>query len=283
MPRQASWLLAMILAAASMAAVVTLGGSTSADAELARRLSDGGDPERFRFLHRAGGSKVLDCFQANRSLAGTVDYAAGLAVLRDESGDIVARKSERRVLLRTSLFAAGVSPATWLSVALPPTQDLRAALTRSLGTELAGYVLVPGLPPSGPATAAAALGAAAEVNRLGATKILGRRADRYRITVAEDAFAGATSAPTAEPNPAAKAVPAPRIEVWVDDRDQVVQVSVVAGSDGTEQERPGGWMITYQVPARPLPPMATVSSSDVTNLPVDRLQAPRREGCALPL
>lgn len=279
------WLaVAVLVAVASLAAVPVLGGgSTSAATELAGRLSEGGDPRRFRFQHQGGGSRVLDCFQANRAVEGTVDNAAGVAVLRGENDTMVARKSPERVLLRQSLFAAGAIPTPWLSVALPPTDELRAALTRSLGTELAGYVLVPGLPPSGTATAAAVLEAADEVKRLGTTMIGGRRTQRYRITVADDAFADATTTPTAVADPDGRDVPGPVIDVWVDERDQVVRVTVLAGSGDGVEETPGGWTIDYDVAARPPPPAERVSATDVADLPLDRLAGRPKEVCELPL
>lgn len=265
------------------AALVLGGGSTSAATELAGRLSEGGDPPRFRFQHQAGGSRVLDCFQANRAVEGTVDHVAGIAVLRSENGTVMARKSPGRVLLHQSLFAAGAIATPWLSVALPPTDELRAALTRSLGTELGGYVLVPGLPPSGAATAAAALEAADEVERLETTTIGGRRTQRYRITVADDAFADATSTPTAVADPNGRDVPVPVIDVWVDERNQVVRVTVVAGSGDGGEETPGGWTIDYDVAAGPPRSAERVSATDVAGLPLDRLAGRPREVCELPL
>lgn len=276
---------AVVVAAASLAAVRVLGdGSSSAATTLARRLSEGGDPQRFRFQHQAGGTRVLDCFLPNRAVEGTVDNVAGVAVLRGENGTEVARKSPEGVLLHQSLFAADAIPTPWLSVALPPTDELRAVLTKTLGTELSGYVLVPGLPPSGTATASAALEAAEEVERLGTTTVDDRRTDRYRITVADDEFADATSTPTAAADQDGRAVPVPVIDVWVDARDQVVRVTVVAGgSNGSGEETPGGWTIDYEVPVPPPTQAERMSATDAADLPLDRLAARQREGCEVPL
>lgn len=70
---------AIAVAAAAVAAWPADSESSTAD-ELARRLDSVDDPARFSFDHRAGGTRVLDCFLPNRQIGGAVDYdAAGAA------------------------------------------------------------------------------------------------------------------------------------------------------------------------------------------------------------
>lgn len=179
---------ALVLTVVAVAVVAAVGtrlgdGATGEADDLARRLAATEEPDRFGFAHRAGGTRVLDCFLRNRHVSGAVDYEAGVAVLRDSAGNEIARKRPDRVLLHRDLFADGAVPTTWLRLPLPVGDELRAGLTTTLGTEVAGYVLTAGLPPSGRATALAALDAAEAVDRLAQTTIEGRRSDGYRITV----------------------------------------------------------------------------------------------------
>lgn len=268
--------------AAGVATWLARGGSSTAD-ELARRLTSIDDPDRFSFDHRAGGTRVLDCFLPNRQIAGAVDYDGGLAVLRDAAGTEIARKHPDRVLLHRDLFAEDTFPTTWLELALPTDEELRARLSTTLGTELAGYVLTQGLPHGGRATALAALDAAERVDPLPATMIDGRRSDGYRITVDEDRLAETTR--TAEDRAAPRTdVAPPTIDLWIDQEDRVTRVAVLPAGSERADDAAGGWSIDYETPAPPLDLREPSSVTDVADVDVPRLRPrPSTGACAVPL
>lgn len=268
---------------ATMAAVLVLGGdSPGAAGELARRLAAADDPDGFGFEHRAGGTRVLDCILPNRAVSGTVDYRAGVAVLRNSAGVEVARKEPERALLHRSLFADGAVTETWLAVDLPVGDDVHEALTRTLGTELAGYLLVTGLPTSGRSTAAAALDAAERVERLGAATVDGRTATGYRITVAAEKFTAATTGATVAGE---RDVQAPVLDVWINARGEVARVTVLPGGpDDVAEEVAGGWTVDYQPLGSPVAAGEPSSVSDLADIAVGRLVPPASlDGCEVPL
>ena len=274
-----------IIAVVALAVVVwPVGGGRSTADDLARRLAAGDDPGRFSFDHRANGTQVLDCFLPNRQIAGAVDYDAALAVLRDATGTEIARKQPERVLLHRRLFAENTVATEWVELELPMDQELHARLTTILGTELAGYLLVPGLPPSGRATALAALDAADRVDALPATTIDGGGSDGYRIIVDGDRFddiAGADdnrAAPTTD-------VSAPVIDVWIDQYDRVRRVTVLPGRlEPADDEAAAGWSIDYGTTGPPLGDRRPTSVTDATGVELSRLQGrPSTGGCEVPL
>lgn len=278
-----------VLALALVAVVATalgtwVGRGASSDAEeLGRRLDASDEPSRFSFEHRAGGTRTLDCFLPNRAVAGTVDYEAGLAVLRDATGTEIARKHQDRVLLHRDLFAEGTVPALWLHLALPPSDELRAPLTATLGTELVGYVLSPGLPPSGRATALAALDAAERVDPLPATTVDDRRSDGYRIVVDADRFAETAPSPEDGAAPGTDLTP-PTVDIWIDEGDRVNRVAVLPGRPAVaDEEGAGGWSIDYEMSAPPFDVREPTSLSDVTDVELSRLSArPSTGECEVP-
>ena len=269
--------------AASLVAWPAGGGSSPAD-ELARRLVSTDDPDRFTFVHRAGGTRVLDCFLPNRQIAGVVDYDAALAVLRDATGTEVARKEPERVLLHRSLFAEGTVATEWVDLELPMDRGLGARLSRILGTELAGYVLTPGLPPSGRATALAALDAANRVDAPPATTIDGRRSDGFRITVDGDRFGDIAGADDDRAAPTTDVAP-PVIDVWIGQDDRVRRVTVLPGRpESADDEAAAGWSVDYGTIGPPLDTRRPSSVTDAADVDRGRLQGrPATGGCEVPL
>jgi len=240
----------LLAAVAGIVAVATAvaawpGNGTGADDELARRLTATDEPSRFQFDHRAGGTRVLDCFLPHRQIIGSVDYDSGIAVLRASTGSEIARKHTDRVLLHRNLFAEDVLPTGWLELALPIDDDVRAPLAAILGTELAGYLLTQGLPASGRATALATLAAADRIDRL----------------------------------------PATTIEVWVDDDDHVSRVTVLPGRrEPGDDGAAAGWSIDYRNLSQPLDDGRPSSVTNVGDVDLDQLDArPRSAGCEVPL
>jgi len=247
--------------------------------ELADRLAAGRDLDPFRFEHRAGGTGVLDCVLPNRRISGTVDGEAGLAILRSDAGAEIARKRVDRVLVHRDLFAERAVPTTWLRLALPADGERRAPLAAALGPELAGYVLDRGLPPTGRATALAALDAAEVVVALPEGRL-----DGYRITVGDDWF-GEEAADRAGPGDAGPGAPPPLIDVWLDEDDVVRRVEVVPAQPAGEREAPsGGWTIDYTEATSPVDDRTPTSVTDVTDIDLDRLRASGPDGgCDLAL
>lgn len=279
-------LLAAVAGIVAVAAAVAAwpGNGTGADDELARRLIAADEPSRFRFDHRAGGTRVLDCFLPHRQIIGSVDYDAGIAVLRDSAGREIARKHSDRVLLHRSLFPQDVLTTGWLELALPIDDDVRARLAAILGTELAGYLLTEGLPASGRATALAALEAADRIDRLPATTIGGRRSDGYRITVDEERFADLPGTDGGRAAPPSDVAP-PTIELWVDDDDHVSRVTVLPGrGEPGDDGAAAGWSIDYRSLGQPLDDGRPSSVTNVGDVDLGQLDArPRSAACEVPL
>ena len=255
--------------------------------ELQRRLARAREPDRFRFVHRSGGTRVLDCFLPNRAISGAVDYNADTLVISDTSGVEIARKTSRRVFLHQSVFAEDAVPTAWLALDLPLGDALHADLKPAVGTHLAGYVFVVGLPPSGKATAMAALDAAEAVELAGTTSIGGRSAVGWRITVDRDKFLKESNSAnmTATTGEDSEDVQPPAIEVWIDGRNEIVRVAVQpTRPDGSVAEPEGGWTIEYEVPGPVLTDAQPDSFTAIGDVQLDRLTGGRsRRSCELPM
>lgn len=268
--RRALLALTVAVIVGATAATWLLGGdpSSSTAEELADRLAARGDPDRFSFDHRAGGTGVLDCVLPNRRISGTVDYEAGLAVLRSDSGTEIARKRVDSVLLHRDLFADRVVPTTWLRLTLPADGVRRARLETALGPELSGYVLDRALPATGRATALAALEVAEGVDALRAARF-----DGYRIRIEGDRFADI--APSEGRPAAARSDGAPpTIDVWLDGDDVVRRIVVVPGRRSGEREgASGGWAIDYEPDVSPVDDRTPTSVTDIMDVDLGRLRA----------
>ena len=258
--------------------------ATGPEQELARRLGLSREPDRFKFHHRAGGSTVLDCFLPNREFWGDVDYGSGVLLLRSTTaGTPIAMVADRRAVLHRSLFAAGAVPTTWAQLERPAKPTAHPVVTRVLGVDLAGYVLADALPPSGRATALAALDVAVEVNRIGSQRIGAVQADGYRIVVdAEKFINGASPSSTAASDEAAH-TPVPDLDVWLGSDNTVVRIVVQPRGIDRDPKEPGisGWVVDYS----PGEPVAFTESADVTAfdaLEPSTLAAPAAVGCNLP-
>ncbi len=252
--------------------------------EFARRL-DRTPVSRFTFTHRGGGTRVLDCFLPNREVTGSVDLRAGVAVVTGPDGTVLARRNDRRVLLHRSLFAQGAVPTEWVAADLPVNDEHRAALARSLGADLAGYVLSTGLPAGGTVIAEAALDAAADVEALGVTDLDGRTATGYRVALNRDDFNAAGSATTSSAVDAGADVDPPLIDTWIDSQGQVVRVAVQPTSpDGGAAEPEGAWTVDYQIPGPPLDEREPTENTPIGEVDAASLRSSAAAGgCEVPL
>lgn len=255
-----------------------------AQQELARRLRLSGQPDRFKFHHRAGGSTLLECFLPNREFWGALDYQSGvLLLLSTTAGAPIAMVADRRAMLHRSLFAAGAVPTTWVQLERPAKPTARPVVMRVLGVDLAGYVLADALPPSGRATALAALDVAGEVNRIGSQRIGAVQAEGYRIGVDAEKFTNEAPPSTTVASDEAARTPVPDFEVWIGSDNTVIRIVVQPrGIDGDPKKQDiSGWAIDYL----PGEPVAFSESSDVTAfnaLEPSTLAAPGAAGCNLP-
>lgn len=279
---------ALLGAVATTAAVAWRAVNRSAEGteqELAGRLERSGEPDHFEFSYRAGGTKVLDCFLPNREFSGAVDYLSGVVALRTgpPTGATVAIVTERSALLHRSLFRADAVPTAWVRVDRPPRADLRSALVRVLGADLGGYVLGDALPPTGRATALAALEVARDVTRVGRQTIGAAPAEGFRITVDTEEFAEkASPSTTAQGEDGDAAVPT--FQVWMGRDNAIVRIEVQPQSTGRDGEDggAGGWSVDY----RPGRPLAKDEPSDVTALQaldLSGLTAASAASCQVPL
>lgn len=207
---------AVVLALTATAFGALRDGPRSDARELRQRLDRLDEPTRFAFEHRPLGTRVVECFLANRALNGQVDVGKGTLVLTEPSGREVFRRVGPRAFVRGSLLA-GVN-VDWVEVdGVPPSAD-RAALVDALGPDLGNYVVAGGLPPSGVVTARAALGDADEIVALDR--------DRYRLQLP----------------PSGTDEPSVVIDVTLT-ASAVRQVTV--RTTGRDEDATGGWTITY--------------------------------------
>lgn len=252
--------------------------------ELAGRLRLSGEPDRFEFHHRAAGSTLLNCFLPNREFWGALDYRSGVLLLRSTTtGTPIAMVTDRRAVLHQSLFGAGAELTTWVQLERPAKPTARPVLTRVLGVDLAGYVLGDALPPSGRATALAALDVAREVNRIGSQSIGTVQADGYQISVNAEKFIQEASPSSTVASDEAARTPVPNFEVWLGSDNTVVRIVVQprdVDRDPKEADT-SGWAIDYL----PGEPVAFKDAGDVTAfdaLEPSTLAAPAAAGCNLP-
>ena len=217
--------------------------------ELLARLAKVKEPQRFAFKHAAGGTRVNDCFLANRRFSGVVDRGSAVLEIRGgaDSDRVIAVVTTERILLHQSLFAAGLIEETWLQVPRPLDRTWSEALGGVLGTDLAGYVISDGLPPTGLATVRAALEVAAEVTVAAGERIRGEPTERFHITVDEERYEAASIGPRPAPSEASQAERLPVIDVWAGSRGAVLRVSVqpepTSGEDEASPEE--GWIVDY--------------------------------------
>lgn len=284
----AAALVAVVAMVAATTWAMTREGGAGAAGELERRLSRWSEPAAFRFDYVGGGTRVLDCFLPYRRFTGRVDYREGVVWFADASGAEVARKTQRRAFLHRRLFADGVVPTVWLGVDLPVAGEYRQVLTRALGSDLAGYVLAPSLPPSGPATARASLEAAAGVRHLGVATVAGREADGYQIVLDAERFEQMSVPEGAAPDRErdGEVVRPPVLEVWLDGRNEVARVVVRPGRvDGSPADGSLGWALDYTRERRDGPPprMPRGAVTEAGSVDLASLTAAIGTGCEVPL
>lgn len=267
--------------------VITAGPPGPAD-QFAKMLTRARDPARFSFEHRAGGTRVLDCFLPNRRVIGSVDADGGVLMVVGANGALRARRTGQRVFLHRSLFREAAVRTPWLELRLPVTVAQRSALVRALGLDLAGYVLAYGLPANGWRTARAALDAAARVERLSSQNLGGGAMVGYRITVGRDPF---NAAPSSTPTPSMPGqkqsgpVDPPMIDVWLDGRGDVRRITVrPTRRDGTTAAPEEGWTVDYRIPGPPIPAERVGPSTHIAEVNLASLAPPADlAGCALRL
>ena len=251
--------------------------------ELLERLERRPDEKSFSFRHRAGGTRVNDCFMANREFSGEVDAEAGTVVIRNGSaGEVVAISTPEAALLHESLFRADSVPAEW--VRLPDDRRAAAdALRRSLGPDLLPYAVNEDLPASGQATAIAFLRVSRKVTSDGDDAVGGTPTERFRIEVDRDRFESELAAAGEEPAAGGRADAPPTIFVWVSDDDRIVRVEVRPPADERLDEPPVGWATEYASLDRTAEMPQPTELVELTPADLSALAPPLRTTCELPL
>ena len=279
----------LTLAAAAVVAAVALGVAPSlgggGDREgprgaLSRRLEHSPEPNSFGFRYAASGTRILDCVRANRRFVGIVVRAQNLLVLSDPDADAFAVVTESAVLLHRSLFRDVPLPAKWIRVGRDASASDKELLADVIGPDVASYVFADGLPPTGAETARAAIEVASDVTALGRRAVAGTSATGFRVIVDADQFA----AETGQPDTSRQAAPpeVPIIDVWLDERDVVVQVAVRAAADDHAVDDATGWVLEYTgVPSGALPD-DVADAVDLSSVDVSALM-PAAVGCNVPM
>lgn len=262
-------------------AIVELVRDEGGNSGLAVRVEELEDPELFSFAHSAVGTEVLGCVLPNRTLFGDVDVRAGVATIRlTRDGPIVAALRGGDAFLHRSLFAGPAVDATWVRLPREAPAEVRRALVRSVGAELAGYVFAADVPASGASTAKAVLDAADTAQRIGTEAIGGASFDVYRVVLDANALSS-VDGPVQTTSTGPEATTAATVDLWIGDAG-VDRVRVLRGSPGAGE--PAGWSIDYgpsdnvRLP-RDLADAVAVGSVDPQSL----RPAQAAEGCSLPL
>ena len=255
-PRSRVAVLAMSVAGVVLGACSST--PTNPVSELQERIGDPRPPEDFVMTYRSGGTTVLNCVLPNRTFVISVVGDVLEVWSSTSSATLLAIRSAGDLRLSNALFEPGPLAERWLSVDLQriSAPDL-ARLGELLGPDLASYLLVVPMPPSGRQIADAALDAATSAQALEPEQISGRPAEGYRLQLDARDYREA-SAPTAV-LPAADSA-APSIDIWLDEDDAVARVIVTPPAGGDTS----GWVIDFDdAIARPSSPRRPSS------LPVD--------------
>ena len=279
---------ALMAAAAALVAVAAGAVSSlpradeSPREELARRLEVKSDRPRFAIAYGAGGTRVNDCFLPNRRFLVFVDHRAETLVVARSAADQVplAIWREGRVFVHRSLFRSGALSQPWLAV----PSDLRGpageALRGILGVDLASYLLSDELPPTGRATAVAALEVAKSVRRVPSAA---GESDRFSITVDpgqfEEATASAVPSSSTPTGPTSSVSLTPTIDVWLDNGDTVARIDVRAGDTGATR----GWTVEYSPLTTAAPAIRAAEVADLTGVDLSSLTPSASPECELPL
>lgn len=245
----------------------------SAGDELRARLRGSDDPIDFVMTYRSGGTTVLDCVLPNRSFIVAVS-GSSLEVRAATGGVVLATRTGEDLRLSPALFEPGPLRSRWLSIDLADASaGEQSRLLELLGPDLASYLLVVEVPPSGEQIARAASDASVSTSRRGTEEIAGRPAEGYRVELDPQEY---ESAATSTFRPGADGRDAPNIEVWLDDEDVVARVTVnpPPGSPSS------GWVIDFEaLEDDRLPPVGhpTVAATEIS---LERL-APAPAQCEL--
>lgn len=290
--RPRRWRRRAALAAAALAIVGAVafgsaGPAGTARGELAARLGDTTEPERFSFAYRAGGTRVLDCVLPNREFTVAVDQASGVAEIRPRPAapPVAILRPGREALLHRSLFRDGGVATTWLRVDHPVAPRDADQLGRVLGVDLAGYVVSGTVPPSGRATVLAALDIAREVSRLGRRAGAPAAVDGFRITVDADRLDDVVPRSTGRGDGrAARDEAIPLFDVWLDERNDIVRVEVRPSRPGDERDEPAaGWAVDYSPDAVELADRGRLDVTDLREIDSAALRPRTPGGCEMPL
>lgn len=251
-------------------------------AHLIERLEAVDQPVDFSFAFRAGGTRVNDCFLPNREFVGEVDAARDLLLSRRTDGRTpLVVSTDDATFLAAELFGERDVPTSWVRL-FERGPNAIEPLTRLIGPDLAAFDASEELPPSGHATALAALGAARGMEVRGASVIGGSRSDGFRVSLDPVRYAGEPLASDAMPVPDGP----PEIDLWISKDDEVIRVEVrppAVETSANHDEPPPGWVTDYDHSPRDiefeLPPDATrLTPSELSTLSPRRLAS-----CNLPI
>lgn len=268
-------------AAAAVCVAVLLVGACSRDngpgAELRSVLDSASAPARFAFDYRAGGTRVNDCFLPNRSFAGLVDRDTGvLALRRADDGEPSAYVAGDGIYLRSTLFATGVTEASWLQARGPLDAAYRGAVVDAVGDGLAGYVASGLLPPDGSETALALVDVARAVRR---TAVADDGAT-YELDVPGDELADGTEAPGAEPPDVLAEVTVAGGRVT---RISIGEAAEPGQQDADDEDEGPLWAIEYRRSNQRVELPALEAVEDLVRLDPGRLEPPAITRCEVPL
>ena len=271
-----------------MLAIIVLAGCSGEDGladRLRTRIDRAGQPERFAIEYQAAGTQVLDCFLANRAFTVAVDHGDGaLTVTTTGRQDPAAVAVGDHVYLHRSLFSGDPFATEWLRVPRQPSAEVRAALERVVGLDLAGYLFADGLPPTGEATAVAVLEIATDVESIGEQDLHGRRVDGYRVTVDPQRFATDATVDEADDTAATGSRDAtPVVDVWLDGDGRVRRLSIRRTASGASDPdaTTGGWTADYLPAATRLDVRPPSDATSVSGVDPSRLRGAARATCEL--
>lgn len=280
-----SWWLVVVATLAVVAPGCRVGAPETPEAELRARLAAVEQPERFRITYRAAGTRVLDCFLPNREF--TVDVDRETRVVRVVGADgpepTVAIRIGSTVYLHRSLFEPDAIAGEWLRLASDVSEPVRGAVERAIGTDLAGFLLVGGLPPGARETAVASLEVAEDVRRLEPEPAAGRALVGYELALDPERFEEVAAAPedTAAPD-TIRTGDRPVVQIWFDGEEiaRLVVRREVSGATDPDAVA-GGWITDYDELGSPLQVQPPGDVTDASAVDLSALHRAARGTCEL--
>lgn len=266
-----------MMAVFAVAAITVGSQGEGSRAELRSRLERAADVSAFSFSYVRRGARVVDCVLPHTRFVLDVDVPRATTLARSVEGSLLASANNDAILMHRRLFEDPPFPTAWLEVRRDELPAVEAGVRRTLGDDLAGYLLTESPPPAPRDLVLAALAVASDVDDLPATHIRGVEATGFRIklsgSILESAIPGDALAPSS--------TLAPTMDAWLGSGGAILRVTVRAGEHDVAGAAEVGWALDYRYQRRFAPLADGGRATSVTAIDSAQLR-PARRPCQLP-